>query len=85
MAIRPNEDYPAVDASISTDDLREYKFKIMFAHAEMACKKSSRDILKDRSCQLHQNICAIVVDESHTLETWTGKRYGSLEYSNIYK
>ena len=61
------QDYPAVDASIiSTEDLRECKFKIMFASAEMARKKSLRDILKDPNSPLHQNICAIVVDESHT-------------------
>ena len=42
-------DYPAVDASIiSTEDLRECKFK-MFVSAEMARQKLFRDILRDRS------------------------------------
>ena len=55
-------DYPAVDASIiSTEDLRECKFKIMFASAEMTRKKLFRDILKDRSSPPNQNISAIVV------------------------
>ena len=79
--------YPAVDAStISTEDLRECKFNIMFASAEILRNKSFQDILKDPSSPLHQNICAIVVDESHTVETWTGKRYDLLEYfiSNLY-
>ena len=57
-------DYAAVDAStISTDDLRECKFKIMFASAEMAGKKLFRDILKDRCSPPNKNICAVVVDE----------------------
>ena len=57
-------DYPAADASIiSREDLRECKFKTMFASAEMARKKSFRDILKDRRSPPNQNICAIVVDE----------------------
>ena len=69
--------YSAVDASItSVKDMRECKFKIMYASAEMARKNSFRDVLKDPSSPLHQNIAAIVVDESHTVETWTGKRYG---------
>jgi len=29
----------------------------------------------DSSSLLHKNICGIVVDESHTVENWTGKRY----------
>ena len=41
----------------------------------MVAKKSFRDILKDPSSPLHQKIAAIVIDESHTVETWTGKRY----------
>ena len=41
----------------------------------MARKNSFRDVLKDPSSPLHQNIAAIVVDESHTVETWAGKRY----------
>ena len=41
----------------------------------MVAKKSFRDIPKDPSSPLHQKIAAIVIDESHTVETWTGKRY----------
>lgn len=65
----------AVDASVtSAKDMRECKFEIIYASAEMTCKNSFRDILKDPSSPLHQNIAAIVVDESHTVQTWTGKR-----------
>jgi superfamily II DNA helicase RecQ len=65
-----------VDASaISLEDIRQCKFKIIYASAEMVAKKSFRDIPKDPSSPLHQKIAAIVIDESHTVETWTGKRY----------
>ncbi len=68
--------YPAVDAStVSLEDIRQCTFKILYASAEMVSKKSFRDILKDPSSHLHQKVSAIVVDESHTVETWTGKRY----------
>ena len=68
--------YSAVDASaISLEDIRKCTFKIAFATAEMVRKKPFMEILKDSSSPLHQNIAAIVVDESHTVETWTGKRY----------
>ena len=60
--------YSAVDTSItSVKDMRKCKFKIMYASAEMARKNSFRDVLKDPSSPLHQNIAAIVVDESHTV------------------
>ena len=60
--------YSAVDASItSVKDMRECKFKIMYASAKMARKNSFRDVLKDSSSPLHQNIAAIVVEESHTV------------------
>ena len=40
--------YSAVDASaISLEDIRQCKFKIIYASAEMVGKKSFRDILKD--------------------------------------
>ena len=68
--------YPAVDAStVSLEDIRQCTFKILYASAEMVSKKSFRDILKDPSSHLHQKVSAIVVDESHTVETWTGIRY----------
>ena len=55
--------------------MRECKFKMMYASEGIAPKNSFRDVLKDPSSPLHQNIAAIVVDESHTVKTWTGKRY----------
>ena len=67
--------YSAVDTSVtSLEDLRKCSFKIAFASAEFARRQSFRDLLKDPSSPLHQNVVAIVIDESHTVETWTGKR-----------
>ena len=69
------QSYPAVDlSSLSTEEIRLCKFKVAFGTAEMMKKKVFRDILKDRTSPLHQSIVAVVVDESHTVETWTGKR-----------
>lgn len=70
--------YAAVDASAtSLEDIRNCSYKIAFASAELVRKQSFRDVLKDPNSPIHQNIVAIVVDESHTVETWTGKRYYS--------
>ena len=70
--------YSAVDTSVtSLENICKCPFKIAFASAELVRKQSFRDILKYKSSPLHQNIVAIVVDESHTVETWTGKRYYS--------
>ena len=67
--------YPAVDAStISFEDIRKCSYKIAFASAELVREESFRDILKYSDFPFRHNIVAIVVDESHTVETWTGKR-----------
>ena len=67
--------YPAVDAStISFEDIRKCSYKIAFASAELVREESFRDILKDSNSPFRHNIVAIVVDESHTVETWTGKK-----------
>ena len=44
--------------------------EIAFATAEAVSLTSFREWLKRT-----QNVHAVVVDESHTVETWTGKRY----------
>jgi hypothetical protein len=36
--------------------------------------KDFLDMLKDDGSQLHKSVEAVVVDESHTIETWTGER-----------
>ena len=78
--------YSSVDTSVtSLEDIRKCSFKIAFASAELARKQSFRNILKDKSSLLHQNIVAVVVDESHTVDTWTGKRYSKSDCSYCFE
>ncbi|XP_022809537.1 ATP-dependent helicase SGS1-like [Stylophora pistillata] len=60
---------------ISVDELRAAKFQLIFGSAETAIEKPFLDILKDNCSSLDRKLAAVVVDESHTVETWTGKRY----------
>ena len=67
--------YSAVDCNVLLPaEIHQCNFKIMYATAEKVKEKTFREIVIDLSYSFHQNICAIVVDESHTVETWTGKR-----------
>ena len=68
--------FPAANlAGISTEDLHEYKMKFLFASAEDVANDALGNKLKDRSSQLHRQLASIMVDESHTIEIWAGKRY----------
>ena len=49
--------------------------QLLFASAEKALDSDFQRILKDRSSKIHQQVECIVVDESHTVEIWTGKRF----------
>ena len=55
-------------------DIESGKYRLLFASAEEALAKSFLEYLKREGNPLHDNLAAIVVDESHTVETWTGKR-----------
>lgn len=55
-------------------DIVSGKYRLLFASAEEALAKSFLEALKREANSLHDNLAAIVVDESHTVETWTGKR-----------
>ncbi|XP_028400220.1 uncharacterized protein LOC114523482 [Dendronephthya gigantea] len=46
----------------------------IYASAESAINKAFLDSLKNSNSAIHRSIALIVVDESHTVETWTGKR-----------
>ncbi|KAK2563416.1 hypothetical protein P5673_013116 [Acropora cervicornis] len=46
----------------------------IYCSAEQALEERFLSALKDRHRKLHQRVAAIVVDESHTVEAWTGKR-----------
>ncbi|CAB3977751.1 Hypothetical predicted protein [Paramuricea clavata] len=48
--------------------------QFIYCIAENCIDKDFLDMLKDDGSQLHKSVEAIVVDESHTIETWTGKR-----------
>ncbi|CAB4033633.1 mediator of RNA polymerase II transcription subunit 34-like [Paramuricea clavata] len=48
--------------------------QFIYCSAENCIDKDFLDMLNDDGSQLHKSVEAIVVDESHTIETWTGKR-----------
>ena len=48
--------------------------QFIYCTAEEALGKKFLNVLKDNDSKLHQSLAAVVVDESHTVETWTGKR-----------
>ena len=49
--------------------------QLLFESAEKALDNDFKRILKGRSSKFHQQVECIVVDESHTVEIWTGKRF----------
>ena len=56
-------------ASISTNPPQ-----FLYCTAEMATDKRFLDILKDKNSALHAAVSAIVVDECHTVDSWTAGR-----------
>lgn len=61
-------------ADLSFEELRSAKFQLLFGSAEKVIDKHFLDALRDNGSRLHVNLAAVVVDESHTVEMWTGKR-----------
>ena len=53
--------------------VRESPPQFLYCSAETVLEKAFLAALKENSA-LHQAVSAIVVDESHTVEAWTGKR-----------
>ena len=53
-------------------DIKGGKFHIIYSSPECALEKNFLSCLKEGD--FHNNMAAVVIDESHTLETWTGKR-----------
>ena len=49
--------------------------KLIFASAEELQNKRFQEILKNLKSSLNANLELIVIDESHTIETWTRARY----------
>ena len=48
--------------------------QFLYCTAEKAIEKTFLDALKDNNTALHEAVPAIVVDETHTVESWTGRR-----------
>ena len=49
--------------------------QLLFESAEKALDNDFKRILKGRSSKFHQQVECIVVDESHIVEIWMGKRF----------
>ncbi|CAH3022187.1 unnamed protein product, partial [Porites evermanni] len=60
------------DASL--EDVENGKYQLIFGSAEEILEKLFLSWLKKSNTPLHQNLAALIVDESHTVETWTGQR-----------
>ena len=56
------------------EDIENAKFQLVFTSAEEPLSMSFLSSLKKIDTPLHQQLCAIIVDESHTVETSTRQR-----------
>ena len=61
------------DASL--EDVENGKYQLIFGSAEEILEKPFLGRLKKSRSPLHQNLATLIVDESHTVETWTGQRF----------
>ncbi|XP_020611964.1 uncharacterized protein LOC110050387 [Orbicella faveolata] len=60
------------------EDIESGKYQLIFASAEEVLSKPFLSSLKKTASLFHQNMCAIIVDKSHTVDTWTGQRFVSV-------
>ena len=58
----------------SSKKIIEDPLVFLYCSAEQALEECFLSELKDSNSKLHQRMATIVVDESHTIKTWTGKR-----------
>ncbi|KAM7434696.1 3 flap structured DNA binding [Porites harrisoni] len=64
-------------SSEALKDIKSNKYKLIYASAEQALSSEFLSLLKDDSSELKKSLSLIVVDESHTVETWgKGKKRG---------
>ena len=56
------------------DDIHQGKFNIVYASAEAAMDKRFLNSLIAKDSLFNESLAACIVDESHTVETWTGLR-----------
>ena len=61
--------------SARLEDVERGNYRLIFASAEEVLAKPFLASLKKTDTPFHQNLAAIIVDESHTVETWTGQRF----------
>ena len=61
-------------ADLSEKELKKCEFNILLSSAEEVTRDDFRRELKDDTSEIHKRLCCLVVDECHTVETWTGKR-----------
>ena len=60
----------------SFEDINNGKFQVIYSSPECALEQGFiNTCLKNKNGHFHNNMAAVVVDECHTIETWTGKRY----------
>ncbi|KAL9988747.1 hypothetical protein ACROYT_G003230 [Oculina patagonica] len=52
------------------EDIKNNKYQVIYASAEQALSTQFLQVLRDESSALLKSISLIVVDESHTVETW---------------
>ena len=52
------------------NEMKNNKFQVIYASAEQALSKDFLQLLRDESTALKRQLSLIVVDESHTVETW---------------
>ena len=51
------------------EDVESGKYQLLFASAEDARSKEFLASLKKKNSAFHRNLCAVVIDECHTVET----------------
>ena len=56
------------------EEIRQGKFNVIYASAEAARDKRFLEALKTKDSLFNENLAGCIVDESHTVETWTGLR-----------
>lgn len=56
------------------EDIQLGKFQLVFSSVEEALERKFLEALKQEGAALKNQLAAIVVDESHIVETWTGKK-----------
>jgi len=56
------------------EEIHQGKFNVIYASAEAAMDKRFLEALKTKDSLFNENLAGCIVDESHTVETWTGLR-----------